>query len=185
MTKRQVRAIVADGFPGSSRVCVRKVIPERQTLDGQTTHGGRGYLEYAAMDKVEIKFDTAKQREKAVIAHARLSSTWSKRNKSFSLGKPLAVSGFTIDPDRVEELLMNERLDWIKNNKGGEAFAEWFLHLWKSGLVQVLSKPNRWLQLGTGTRKRFLLALAIVKNWCAADRPETPCFLGFAEPLLE
>lgn len=185
LTKRQVRDIVVDAFPGSHRVCVRKVQPEEETEDGERTRGGQGYLEYAAMDKVEIKFDTAKQREEATIAHARLSKTWTKRNKSFSMGKSLSVTGAKIDQDRVVELLLIERLEWIKKNKDGEAYAEWFLHVWRSGMIKVIQKPNKWVKLGLITGDRFLQALALVKNWCADDRPEAPCFFDYADALLE
>ena len=185
LTKRQVRDIVADAFPGSHRVCVRKVQPEEETEDGERTRGGQGYLEYAAMDKVEIKFDTAKQREEATIAHALLSKTWTKRNKSFSMGKSLSVTGARIDQDRIDELLLIERLEWIKKNKDGEAYAEWFLHMWRSGMIKVIEKPNKWVNLGLSTGDRFLQALALVKTWCADDSPDAPCFFDYADALLE
>lgn len=164
LTKRQVRKIVADAFPGAHRVCVRQVQPEEETDDGQKTRGGQGYLEYATMDKVEIKFNKPKKREEATVAHAHLSKTWTKRNKSFSMGKPLSVTGAKIDQGRVDELLLIERLEWIKKNKNGEAYAEWFLHMWRSGMIKVIQKPNKWVKLGLTTGDRFLRALALVKN---------------------
>lgn len=185
LTKRQVRDLVAGAFPGSNRVCVRKIQPEEETDDGQKTRGGQGYLEYAAMDKVEIKFDKPKLREEATVAHARLSKTWTKRNKSFSMGKPLSVTGTTIDQDRVDELLLIERLEWVKQNRDGEAYAEWFLHMWRSGMIKVIQKPNKWVKLGLTAGDRFLRALALVKNWSRDKTPEATCFLDYADARLE
>ena len=101
------------------------------------------------------------------------------------MGKPLSVTGATIDQERVNELLLIERLEWIKKNKDGEAYAEWFLHMWRSGMIKVIQKPNKWVKLGLTTGDRFLQALALVKNWCADDSPEAPCFFDYADALLE
>lgn len=185
LTKRQVRKLLADAYPGKNRVCVRKIIPEKEDEDGQKTHGGQGYLEYSAQEKTEVNTDRPEDREEEVSAYARLMDTWSKRNRSFSMGKPLSVTGVVIDEDRVKQLELIERLMWIKKHKSGEAYAEWFLHTWMSGLAKVTQQPQIWPQLGTTTVGRFLQALALVKNWCSLDDPEAPCFFDYMETQLE
>lgn len=185
LSKRQVRQIVKKAFPGSGRVCVRRVQPEREDKNGQKTHGGQGYLEYAAMDKTEIKVTKPEQIRKANVGHAMLGTTWSKRNRTFSMGKPLLESGTVIDPERVELLQMAERLETIKRNKHKGGYAEWFLHAWMSGVIKVVRKPSVWPQLGTSIASRVLASLVLLRNWCNDEGPDAPCFIEYTDALLE
>ena len=116
LTKASVRTKIAEHFPGKRRVCVAKVQPERTNKDGEITHGAQGFLEYAMMEKAEIKVKKAEQKKEAIIGLAELSATWSKRNRSFSMGKALAVTGVQIDPERVLQLQLEERLAYVRKN---------------------------------------------------------------------
>jgi len=68
------------------------------------------------MEKAEIKVKKAEQKKEAIIGLAELSATWSKRNRSFSMGKALAVTGVQIDPERVLQLQLEERLAYVRKN---------------------------------------------------------------------
>ena len=52
-------------------------------------------------------------------------------------------------------------------------------------MIKVIEKPNKWVNLGLSTGDRFLQALTLVKNWCADDSPDAPCFFDYADALLE
>ena len=113
-TKSDIRRILKAAYPGCKRVCVAKVQPERTDKDGQITHGARGYFEYAMMNKTDAKVKGPEQKKDAVIGYAMLDATWGKRNRSFSFGKPLSITGVQIDPNRVAQLELMERLDHVK-----------------------------------------------------------------------
>lgn len=185
LSKQEVRCIVRDAFPGSRRVCVAKVQPERTNKHGQTTHGAQGYLEYALLDKTEIKFDDTDQKIAAVKGFAVLGSQLTKRNRSFSMGKSLSVTGIEINPKRVIELEVQERLDYVKTNFNKLSYAEQFIHLWMSGAVSMIRKPQPWLQCGGGVSDRFLALLALVKKWSIDKSAETTCFYDYANASLE
>lgn len=185
LTKQEVRRIITKAFPGCRRVCVSKVQPERINEHGETTHGGQGFLEYACLEKTEIKFSKIQQKKDAVIGHALLAATWNRRNRSFSMGKSLAVSGVQIDPVRVAQLELMERLDQVKKNWKKLSYAEQFIHLWMSGAIAVIRKPQTWLKCGTSTQDRFLIFLSVVKNWCTDTSADDTCFYGFADAQLE
>lgn len=185
LTKNQVRRILRKDFPGCNRVCVRSIQPERINDQGEITHGGQGYFEYAALDKTDVKLDTAEQTVAAIVGHAKLSTTWNKRNRFFSMGKPLAVTGVQINPDRVRELELMERLDAVKRNWKKLSYAEQFIHLWFSGLVSMIRKPLTWLKHGISIKDRFLQALTIVKNWSTDDDAQDIDFIDYVAPLRE
>lgn len=185
LTKNQVRRILRKDFPGCNRVCVRSIQPERINDQGEITHGGQGYFEYAALDKTDVKLDTAEQTVAAIAGHAKLSTTWNKRNRFFSMGKPLAVTGVQINPDRVRELELMERLDAVKKNWKKLCYAEQFIHLWFSGLVSMIRKPLTWLKHGISIKDRFLQALFLVRNWSTDDDAQDVDFMDYVAPLRE
>jgi hypothetical protein len=176
LSKQQVRGIVRDAFPGSRRVCVAKVQPERVNKHGEITHGAQGYLEYACLDKTEVKFKTPQQKIDAIIGFAMLGDQLSKRNRSFSMGKPLSVTGVEIDPTRVIELEVQERLEYVKKNFDQLSYAERFLHLWMSGVISIIRKPQPWLRCSGTIGDRFLAFLSLVKKWSADTSAEDVCF---------
>jgi hypothetical protein len=185
LTKKEVREIVKDAFPGSRRVCVARVQPEKINKHGEITHGAQGYLEYACLDKTEIKLKKTEQRKDAIIGFAVLGAQLNKRNRSFSMGKSLAVSGVEIDPRRVIELEVQERLDYVRKNFDRLSYAERFLHLWMSGAISIIRKPQSWLACGGSTSDRFLAFLCLTKKWCADASAENTCFYDYAEASLE
>ena len=185
LTKKEVRKIVRDAFPGSRRVCVARVQPEKINKHGEITHGAQGYLEYACLDKTEIKLKKTDQRKAAIIGFAVLGAQLNKRNRSFSMGKSLAVSGVEIDPTRVIELEVQERLNYVRKNFDRLSYAERFLHLWMSGAISIIRKPQSWLSWGGSTSDRFLAFLSLTKKWCADDSAENTCFYDYAEASLE
>jgi hypothetical protein len=185
LTKKEVREIVKDAFPGSRRVCVARVQPEKINKHGEITHGAQGYLEYACLDKTEIKLKKTEQRKAAIIGFAVLGAQLNKRNRSFSMGKSLAVSGVEIDPRRVIELEVQERLDYVRKNFDRLSYAERFLHLWMSGAISIIRKPQSWLACGGSTSDRFLAFLCLTKKWCADASAENTCFYDYAEASLE
>ncbi len=185
LTKKQVRKILRKDFPGSHRVCVQKVQPERINKDGEITHGAQGFFEYSALDKAEVKFDDVELTVEAIVGLAKLSTTWNKRNRSFSMGKSLSVTGVQIDPNRVIELQLMERLDAVKKNWGKLSYAEQFIHLWFSGMIALIRKPLSWLKHGISIKDRFLQALTIVKNWSTDDDAQDIDFIDYVAPLRE
>lgn len=185
LTKQDLRRIVKDAYPGSRRVCVAKVQPERINNHGEITHGAQGYLEYACLDKTEIKFKKAEQKIDAVKGFAMLGASWNKRNRSFSMGKSLAVTGVEIDPVRVIELEHKERMNDIKMNRSRLSYAEQFLLLWLSGAISVIRMPQPWLQCGTSISDRFIAFFSLVKNWCDDTSAEGTCFYDYVEATLE
>ncbi|WP_039016868.1 hypothetical protein [Halocynthiibacter namhaensis] len=185
LSKKEVRKIVRDAFPGSHRVCVAKVQPERINTHGELTHGAQGYLEYACLDKTEVKFKKPEQKISAIKGFALLGTQLSKRNRSFSMGKALAITGVEIDPARVIELEVHERLDYVKKNVKKLSYAEQFIHLWMSGSLSIIRKPQPWLQCSGSISDRFLAFLSIVKKWCADTSTENLCFYDYAEASLE
>ena len=163
----------------------RRNQPERINDQGEITHGGQGYFEYAALDKTDLKLDTAEQTVAAIAGHAKLSTTWNKRNRFFSMGKPLAVTGVQINPDRARELELMERLDAVKKNWKKLCYAEQFIHLWFSGLVSMIRKPLTWLKHGISVKDRFLQALFLVRNWSTDDDAQDVDFMDYVAPLRE
>lgn len=185
LSKQDVRRIVREAFPGCRRVCVATVQPERINKHGEVTHGAQGYLEYAAMEKTEVKFDKTKQKKDAVIGHALLGGQVNKRNLSFSMGKSLDVTGVSIDPARVIELQVQERLAYVKRNFDKLSYAERFIHLWMSGWALSINKDQSWLQPGLSTLDSFLMFHATVKKWCTDPGADDTCFYDYLDALLE
>ena len=185
LTKKEVREIVRDAFPGSRRVCVARVQPEKINKHGEVTHGAQGYLEYAYLDKTEVKFKKPEQKKDGIIGFARLGYQLNKRSRSFSMGKSLSVTGVEINPARVIELQVLDRLDYVRKNFEKMTFAEQFIHLWFSGVVSLIRKPQPWLQCTGSITDRFLAFLSLTKKWCADTSAENTCFYGYAEAALE
>ncbi|WP_461427700.1 hypothetical protein [Gymnodinialimonas sp.] len=185
LTKQEVRQVLSDAFPGCRRICVSKVQPERVNKQGQITHGVQGYLEYAAMNKTEVKFDKPNQKKDAIIGFAMLGSQLTKKNRSFSFGKSLAVTGIEIDPGRILELEHMERLHDIKKNWKNLSFGEKFIHLWCSGAFVMLRKGQTWLKGCATLGDRFRVFLALVKKWCDDPSAESPCFYDYAKVVRE
>ncbi len=185
LSKQEVRRVIREAFPGCRRVCVATVQPERINKHGEVTHGAQGYLEYSAMEKTEVKLDTTEQKKDAVIGHALLGGQVNKRNLSFSMGKSLDVTGVRIDPARVIELQVQERLAYVKRNFAKLSYAEQFIHLWMSGWNQVVHKPQPWLRHGIITRSSFVAFLSLVKKWCCDPDAEDTCFYDYLDTLLE
>lgn len=185
LTKQEVRRIVRDAFPGCRRVCVAKVQPERINKHGEVTHGAQGYLEYAHLNKTEIKFTRNDQKKDAIIGFALLGAQLNKRNLSFSMGKSLAVTGVEIDPNRVLQLELEERLDAIRKKWKTLSYAEQFIHLWMSGAISIIRRPQHWLQCTVSVGDRFVAFLNIFKKWCDDKSAENACFYGYVEALLE
>lgn len=183
--KSEIRRSLKQSFPGSRRVCVRRVIPERLTKDGYRTAGGQGYLEYSCLEKAEINFETREQKKSGVLGLARLGETWNRRNRGFSMGKPLSVSGVQIDPDRVAKLELNERLEHVKKNWDKLGAAEQFIHLWFSGLVKVVKTDPLWTRMGSSLSERLKLAMLTAKNWLHHTTDEGIDFMEFCETQLE
>jgi len=185
LSKREVRRIVSTAYPGCRRVCVSKVRPERTDNDGKITHGAQGYFEYSCLDKTEVKFKTTKQIKDAIIGHAHLSTTWSRRNRNFSMGKPLEVSGIQIDPSRVVQLELEQRLDDIKRNWEKLDYAQRFIHVWMSGMVSIIKKPRSWLKYGASIRDRFLEVLSLIRKWSTDISAQDIDFFDYVMPPLE
>ncbi|MGJ8626281.1 MAG: hypothetical protein ACSHXB_04900 [Sulfitobacter sp.] len=185
LSKKKVRMILSNAFPGSRRVCVRKVQPERINKHGEITHGAQGYLEYSAMEKTEINFSNSEQKKAAVIGLAKLSATWSKRNRQFSMGKSLAVTGAEIDPSRVIELEVMERLDFVKKNWDKLGCAEQFIHLWFSGMIDIIRQPQAWLKQNSSITERLLHSILLVKNWSTNENAQGIDFLDYVVAQLE
>lgn len=185
LSKQQIRRILKAEFPGCRRVHVAKVQPEQINKYGEITHGAQGFLEYSCLDKTEVEFDTVEQRKQAIIGHGKLGATWTKRNRCFSMGKPLTESKVEIDPARVAQLELMERLDHVKKKWNKLSFAEQFIHVWMSGYVAVISKPQTWLKHGTNISDRFVVFLNLIKNWSTNPLAKDTCFYGFMEAQLE
>lgn len=185
LSKNTIKKMLREEFPGCRRVCVKGVRKKWLTKDGQETGGAQGWLEYLSMDKTKIEFKKTRQTKDAIIGMARLSTTWTKRNRSFSYGKPLAVSGVKIDPDRVAELELQDRLEFVRKNWDKLGAAERFIHIWMSGMVKVIKKDTRWTKFGDSIKDRFLELLSLVKNWSADATAQDIDFMDYVEPLLE
>lgn len=185
LSKKEVRGIVIAAFPGNRRVCVAKVQPERIDPNGELTHGPQGWFEYAMLQKTEIDFSEPQMRIDAIIAYARLDATWSCSNRNFSMGKPLDVSGVRIDPDRVAELELNENLAGVKRKWEKLTYAEQFIHLWFSGVVQIIRKPFSWLELGVSQADRLCTFLVLVRKWSILPDWQDIDFFDFVRPALE
>jgi hypothetical protein len=185
LTRNMVGKIIRRTFSGCRRVHVQKVIPERVNKYGEITHGAQGYLEYTALSKTEVKFRTYHQKKAAVLGFALLDATWNKRNRRFSMGKSLAVTGVKIDPARVTELEVMERLNHVKGNWEKLCCAERFIHLWFSNMISIIKKPQTWLEHGTSMRDRFLQTLILIKNWSTDGEAQDIDFLDYVEVPLE
>lgn len=184
-TKKEIRQLLATAYPGCRRVCVAKVQPVRTTSDGQITGGAQGYLEYAAQEKTKLDFKTKEQKKEALFGQVRLECTWNRRNRQFSMGKPLAVTGTKINPDRVAALETRERLEVVRSKWNSLTPAEQFIHSWFSGVVSVINKSPTWVAFASQARDRFVLALALIRNWSADPDTEDIGFFDYSEPLLE
>ena len=114
-----------------------------------------------------------------------LGAQLNKRNRSFSMGKSLVVTGIVIDSDRVIELEVSERLDNINQNWDKLCYAEQFIHVWMSGAISVIRKPQHWLRCDDCISDRFLAFLNLVKKWSGDVSAENTCFYDYAEALLE
>jgi len=185
LSKREVRKLLKKAFPGSHRICVRRVIPERTDEHGHTTHGAQGFLEYGLMDKTEVKFKKHQQKIDAVLGHALLGSTWNKRNRRFSMGQSLAKSGVLIDPDRVIELELMARLDHVRKNWKRLGYAEQFIHLWFSGMIKLVGKPQVWLNMSGNIIDRFKQIIQLLSNWCDDPTAEDTDFIDYVVASLE
>lgn len=185
LSKQEVRRILKAAYPGRKRVCVAKVQPERKNKDGAITHGAQGYLEYSMMDKTEIKFSDPDKKKEAIIAYAKLSTTWGKRNRSFSMGKPLSVTGVKIDQDRVAQLGLMERLEHVKKNWDKLSYAEQFIHLWMSGMIAVIRKLASWVGLGNSFKDRVAVLWRLIGKWSRGSASDSPDFLDYFEAALE
>ncbi len=185
LSKQSIRKVIADKFPGKRRVCVAKVQPERTNKYGEITHGAQGYLEYAMMEKTEIKVTGPHRKKAAIIGLAKLSATWSKRNRSFSMGKSLATTGVKIDSERVMQLEIEERLQHVKRNWDKLDFAQQFIHLWMSGKVFVLNRQQPWLKRNTSIRKQFLEFFSLVRKWSTENTYEDLDFFDYLDVLRE
>lgn len=185
LSKSSIRKMIKEHFPGKRRVCVAQVQPERTNKDGEITHGAQGFLEYAMMEKTEIKVAGMERKKEAVIGLAELSATWSKRNRSFTMGKSLAATGVVIDQDRVLQLQLEERLAFVKKNWEKLDYAHQFIHLWMSGRVSIFKKSQPWLKHGDTVRERFVSFIGLVKKWCAATKAEDVDFFDYLDTALE
>ncbi len=185
LSKSNVRKLLTAAFPGCHRVCVRKVIPERVDQYGRTTHGAQGFLEYGLMNKTEIKFSKTKQKIEAVLGHALLASTWSKRNRNFSMGQPLAKSGVEINTDRVIELELMERLHHLRKTWRKLGHGERFLHLWFSGMIKLVKRPRAWLKLKGNIPDQIKQFIHLVSNWCDDSTAEGTDFIDYMVASLE
>lgn len=185
LSKNTIKKMLREEFPGCRRICVKKVRKKWLTKDGRETGGAQGWLEYLSMDKTKIEFKKTWQTKEAIIGMARLSTTWNKRNRSFSYGKSLAVSGVKIDQDRVAKLELQERLEIVRKNWDKLGAAEQFIHIWMSGVIKVIKRDTRWTKFGGSIRERFLKLLALVKNWSTEPGSENTDFIDYVEPLLE
>jgi len=133
------------------------------------------------MEKTKIEFFDSRLIREATVAHARLSMTWKRRTRGFSMGKSLERTGTVIDPDRVEELEIMERLDHLKKNFDELDFAGQFLHLWMSGIIKLMRRPETWQKIESSIRERFPGFLDVVRSW----RPETTRVMKRAVPWMK
>jgi len=184
-TKADVRTVLSDAYRGRKRVWVGKVQPERTTKDGDVTHGAQGYFEYAALDKAEINFPKLDQKKVAILGHARLGATWTKRNRSFSFGKSIERTGTQINNDRVAKLELMKRLDFVKSNWAKLGAAQRFIHIWFSGLVNHVRKSALWPKLNHSPHTLFLHSLDTVKKWSLDETAQDIDFFDYAEHLVE
>lgn len=185
LTKQCIRRILKASYPGSKRVCVAKVQPERANKEGLITHGAQGFFEYAMMDKTEVNFTDPEMKKDAIIALAKLSITWTKRSRSISVGKPLSVTGVMIDQDRVAQLELMERLDHVKKNWDKLTYAEQFIHLWMSGAVFIVRKTSAWDGLGISFRDRTQVLWRLIWKWSRDRDLEVVDFLSYLDASLE
>ncbi|MEM9320359.1 MAG: hypothetical protein AAGA70_15350 [Pseudomonadota bacterium] len=185
LSKDQVRERLKEAFPGPKRVCIRTVKEAWVTKDGYVTGGAQGYLEYLSMDKTKMDFEHDWQTKEAILGHARLASTWNKRNRSFSYGKSLAVSRVQIDSNRIAELERVARLEQKRRALPNLGFGERFADIWFSGMIKLVKGYAKWCSLADSVRQRTKRALALVKNWSLSSATETPCFIDHSEASLE
>jgi len=64
-------------------------------------------------------------------------------------------------------------------------YAQRFIHLWMSGQVPILRKPQPWLTHGSTLRERFLEFLGLVKKWSLDKSAESLCFFDYLDSTLE
>ena len=183
LSKRAVREILVNSFPGCRRVRVDYVLPEIVTKRGERTRGAQGYFEYASMEKTDVQQDSPKQTKEATIYTARLGSTINRRNRIFSMGKSLDVTGVKIDPARVGELQLNERISRIKKNWSKLDYYIQFLFTWFSGgsLIARYKKVPAFLDI----RYIFGFLLDSIYNWCLQENSEVIEFADYFNARLE
>ena len=124
----EVRAVFADEFPGSKRVCVRKPHTEKVHANGEITHGPQGFAEYSSMEKIELEF--GKQNGEVLRKYIKLDATWDRRTKLIRFGNrsPKTITSQNIDiyNDYLTELSEKR----IANTWNDIDYAKRFMYLW-------------------------------------------------------
>lgn len=101
------------------------------------------------------------------------------------MGQSLAKSGVLIDPDRVIELELMERLDHVRKNWKRLGYAEQFIHLWFSGMIKLVGKPQVWLNMSGNIVDRFKQIIQLLSNWCDDPTAEDTDFIDYVVASLE
>lgn len=158
---------------------------EREDQHGQITHGTQGFLEYCMMDKTEVHVKGVDGIVEATIAHAKLGITWTRQHRRTSFGKPLSETGIVIDPDRVKELEINERLEKRRKTWKQRCYAEQFIDLFSSGMIVRIQKPAIWVKMNGTLAERVGILLSIANNWFNAPNVDEIDFTDFFAASLE
>lgn len=163
LSRREVRQLFADEFPGASRICARQTRKHVELANGTIVGGAQGYLEYASMEKIEIDFgDEARD---ALIEYVTLSQTWTRHNQNFSFGKSIDVSDVVIDPERAKALQRENRLDWVRKNWSKLCYAEQFIHVWISGSGVIALGVRELPDYREKFKERFIEVFSLYCNW--------------------
>ena len=131
------------------------------------------------MDKTEVHVKGVDGIVEATIAHAKLAVTWTRQHRRTSFGKPLSVTGVLIDPDRVKELEINERLEKRRKTWKQRCYAEQFIDLVFSGMIIHLRKPAVWVKMNGTLAERVGILLSIANNWFDAAKVDEIDFTDF------
>ncbi|MEO0342350.1 MAG: hypothetical protein AAF198_02825 [Pseudomonadota bacterium] len=185
LSRQSVRDIIAKAFPGKRRVCVRNMQEELTDKYGQKTNGPQGWHEYCCSEKTEINLKDPKLIEQAIVALAIADATWSRRNRTFSMGKSLKKSGVAIDPARVKELYISEQLDWLRKNKSKLDYAVWFLHFWRCINSSTAQKTIGWKRSRVSYKDSVCDLLYLIRNWCDDLSFDFCSRLGFLQTNTE
>ncbi len=186
LTRNQIRKILKKEYPGSDRVCIRRVRPVVKLEDGTETYGAQGFLEYAWINRCKGDFATPAKTAEALIEFAKIDATWNARSRGFRSGKSLEKSGVVIDPQRTKYIEAQDRLQWIKDHWDQLGHAEQFLHLWLSGKIELLERKSDWVRFAGGYREAFKLLLSELANWVyAAEAKDVDFSEFFVIPLRE